>query len=88
MSGPPPRCVRLRQRLRRPRSPYLDGGRHLPVDSPAFTCDPRVEQVLGNCAGKASVVSLRSRRTGQRAIASQVNGCRMLAVNDDNRYGV
>jgi hypothetical protein len=73
MSGPPPRCVRLCPRLRPPRGPYLDAGGHLPVNAPAFICDPHVEQLLGDCAGRASAVVLRSRRTRQRAIADPGN---------------
>ena len=89
MSGPPPRCARLCPRLRPPRGPCLDGGRYLPVNTPAFICDPHVEQLLGDCAGKARAVVLRNRRTGQRAIADRGNQwCGLLAVKGANRYGV
>jgi hypothetical protein len=73
MSGPPPRCARPRQRLRPPRGAHLDSGWHLPVNAPASICDPHVEQVLGDCVGKASAVVLRSRCTGQRASADPGN---------------
>jgi hypothetical protein len=69
MSGPPPRCARLCPRLRL----CLDGGRYLPVNAPAFLSDLHVEQVLRDCAGRASAVVLRSRFTGQRAIADPGN---------------
>lgn len=54
MSGPPLRCARARQRVQPSRGAHLDSGRHLPVNAPAFICDPHVEQVLGDCADRAS----------------------------------
>jgi len=91
MSGPPSRCAQPRQRLRSPRGPYLDGGRHLPVNAAAYSGDPQVDQLLGDCAVKAWAVVLVSGRTshrGHRAEADRGDQLGLLAVNYANRYVV
>jgi hypothetical protein len=91
MSGPPSRYAQLRQRLQSPRGPYLDGGRHLPVNAAAYAGDPQIDQLLGDCAVKAwAVVSMsgRSSQGGHGASADRGHQPGLFAVNYTNRYAV
>jgi hypothetical protein len=91
MSGPPSRCAQLRQRLQSPPGPYLDGGRHLPVNAAAYSGDSQTDQLLGDCAVKAwAVVSMSGRTShgGRRANADRGDQLGLFAVNYSNRYAV
>jgi hypothetical protein len=53
VSGSPLQCAQLHQRIGPLRGPCLDGGRHLPVNAPAYGGDPGHDQLLGDGAVKA-----------------------------------
>jgi hypothetical protein len=88
VSGSPLQCAQLHQRIRPLRGPCPDGGRHLPVNAPAYGGDPGVDQLLGDCAVKAWQLVSGAGHRSQSNRGARLISCGPLAINYKNRYVV